>query len=473
MSLPLLLIVDDERTTREGLNAALEDHFDIYLAQDLKSAIRLVEEENFDVILTDLRMSGKEDGFDLIRRAKSRPHPPVCILMTAYGSEDVAVDAMKQGADDYISKGRMQIDELEMRIARALKHRKLEEENSTLHRQLSNRFGLENVVGESPAIHKILEIVNQVAPSKATVLLRGESGTGKEVIAKAIHQLSPRARAPMITTHCAALNANLLESELFGHEKGAFTGANERRIGRFEQANGGTLFLDEIGEIDASIQVKLLRFLGERTFERVGSNRTLTTDVRLIAATNKDLEKMVREGTFREDLFFRLRVVEIVIPPLRERVEDIPLMAAKFLREFSKENNKSVTALDRSTLELLQKYPWPGNVRELRACMEHAVIFSSGNSVQVRDLPPSIKNWQPETVMIGAPLMSSTDSHPAQTTAQPPKRGSNLSVKEAEKQLIFRALEECGGNRTAAALKLGISRRTLHRKLNEYQMQHL
>lgn len=473
MSLPLLLIVDDERTTREGLNAALEDHFDIYLAQDLKSAIRLVEEENFDVILTDLRMSGKEDGFDLIRRAKSRPHPPICILMTAYGSEDVAVDAMKQGADDYISKGRMQIDELEMRIARALKHRKLEEENSTLHRQLSNRFGLENVVGESPAIHKILEIVNQVAPSKATVLLRGESGTGKEVIAKAIHQLSPRARAPMITTHCAALNANLLESELFGHEKGAFTGANERRIGRFEQANGGTLFLDEIGEIDASIQVKLLRFLGERTFERVGSNRTLTTDVRLIAATNKDLEKMVREGTFREDLFFRLRVVEIVIPPLRERVEDIPLMAAKFLREFSKENNKSVTALDRSTLELLQKYPWPGNVRELRACMEHAVIFSSGSSVQVRDLPPSIKNWQPETVMIGAPLMSSTDSHPAQTTAQPAKRGSNLSVKEAEKQLIFRALEECGGNRTAAALKLGISRRTLHRKLNEYQMQHL
>ena len=473
MSLPLLLIVDDERTTREGLNAALEDHFDIYLAQDLKSAIRLVEEENFDVILTDLRMSGKEDGFDLIRRAKSRPHPPVCILMTAYGSEDVAVDAMKQGADDYISKGRMQIDELEMRIARALKHRKLEEENSTLHRQLSNRFGLENVVGESPAIHKILEIVNQVAPSKATVLLRGESGTGKEVIAKAIHQLSPRARAPMITTHCAALNANLLESELFGHEKGAFTGANERRIGRFEQANGGTLFLDEIGEIDASIQVKLLRFLGERTFERVGSNRTLTTDVRLIAATNKDLEKMVREGTFREDLFFRLRVVEIVIPPLRERVEDIPLMAAKFLREFSKENNKSVTALDRSTLELLQKYPWPGNVRELRACMEHAVIFSSGSSVQVRDLPPSIKNWQPETVMIGAPLMSPTDSHPAQTTTQTTQRGSNLSVKEAEKQLIFRALEECGGNRTAAALKLGISRRTLHRKLNEYQMQHL
>ncbi|MBO4715560.1 MAG: sigma-54-dependent Fis family transcriptional regulator [Verrucomicrobia bacterium] len=473
MSLPLLLIVDDERTTREGLNAALEDHFDIYLAQDLKSAIRLVEEENFDVILTDLRMSGKEDGFDLIRRAKSRPHPPVCILMTAYGSEDVAVDAMKQGADDYISKGRMQIDELEMRIARALKHRKLEEENSTLHRQLSNRFGLENVVGESPAIHKILEIVNQVAPSKATVLLRGESGTGKEVIAKAIHQLSPRARAPMITTHCAALNANLLESELFGHEKGAFTGANERRIGRFEQANGGTLFLDEIGEIDASIQVKLLRFLGERTFERVGSNRTLTTDVRLIAATNKDLEKMVREGTFREDLFFRLRVVEIVIPPLRERVEDIPLMAAKFLREFSKENNKSVTALDRSTLELLQKYPWPGNVRELRACMEHAVIFSSGSSVQVRDLPPSIKNWQPETVMIGAPLTPSADSHTAQTTAQPARKGSNLSVKEAEKQLIFRALEECGGNRTAAALKLGISRRTLHRKLNEYQMQHL
>jgi DNA-binding NtrC family response regulator len=356
----MLLIVDDERTTREGLNAALEDHFDIYLAQDIKAAMRLLEEENFDVVLTDLRMADKEDGFELIRRAKSLSRPPVCILMTAYGSEDVAVEAMKHGADDYLSKGRMQIDELDMRIARALKRRNLEEENTVLHRELSSRFGLENVVGESPALLRILEVVEQVSPTRATVLLRGESGTGKEVIAKAIHQLSPRAKAPMITVHCAALNTNLLESELFGHEKGAFTGANERRIGRFEQAHGGTLFLDEIGEIDASIQVKLLRFLGERTFERVGSSKTLSADVRLITATNKDLEKMVKEGTFREDLFFRLRVVEIMMPPLRDRSEDIPLLAVKFLKEFSKENQKAVTHLSRDALELLRRYPWRG-----------------------------------------------------------------------------------------------------------------
>jgi DNA-binding NtrC family response regulator len=468
----MLLIVDDERTTREGLNAALEDHFDIYLAQDIKAAMRLLEEENFDVVLTDLRMADKEDGLELIRRAKSLSRPPVCILMTAYGSEDVAVEAMKHGADDYLSKGRMQIDELEMRIARALKRRNLEEENTVLHRELSSRFGLENVVGESPALLKILEVVEQVSPTRATVLLRGESGTGKEVIAKAIHQLSPRAKAPMITVHCAALNTNLLESELFGHEKGAFTGANERRIGRFEQAHGGTLFLDEIGEIDASIQVKLLRFLGERTFERVGSSKTLSADVRLITATNKDLEKMVKEGTFREDLFFRLRVVEIMMPPLRDRSEDIPLLAVKFLKEFSKENQKAVTHLSRDALELLRRYPWPGNVRELRACLEHAVIFASGSAVQIRDLPPSVKEWRPqrqtESAAPGKARSESVSEHRFEVGDFP---ASIPSVKEAEKLLIMRALEESFGNRTRAAEKLGISRRTLHRKLREYQLQ--
>lgn len=473
MALPMLLIVDDERTTREGLNAALEDHFDIYLAQDIKAAMRLLEEENFDVVLTDLRMADKEDGFELIRRAKSLSRPPVCLLMTAYGSEDVAVEAMKHGADDYLSKGRMQIDELEMRITRALKRRNLEEENTVLHRELSSRFGLENVVGESPALLKILEVVEQVSPTRATVLLRGESGTGKEVIAKAIHQLSPRAKAPMITVHCAALNANLLESELFGHEKGAFTGANERRIGRFEQAHGGTLFLDEIGEIDASIQVKLLRFLGERTFERVGSSKTLSADVRLITATNKDLEKMVKEGTFREDLFFRLRVVEIMMPPLRDRSEDIPLLAVKFLKEFSKENQKAVTHLSRDALELLRRYPWPGNVRELRACLEHAVIFASGSAVQIRDLPPSVKEWRPQRqTEPGAPGKARSESVPEHRYEGGDFPASLPSVKEAEKLLIMRALEESFGNRTRAAEKLGISRRTLHRKLREYQLQN-
>src|ERR1041384_3024272 len=286
---PTLLIVDDEKTQREGLRAALEDRYDVYLADDAHAAMELLEREHFDVLLTDFRLPGA-DGMKLITRAKSLSKPPICILMTAYGSEEVAVDAMKRGADDYIAKGRMQIDELEMRIARAVRQQKLEVENVSLRQQLDTKFGLENIVGESPAMQEVFEVVKQVAPTRATVLLTGESGTGKELIAKAIHQLSPRAKMPMVTVHPAGLPATLIESELFGHEKGSFTGAPERRIGKIEQGQGGTLFLDEIGEIDATIQIKLLRFLGERTFERVGSNKMITADVRLVAATNKDLE---------------------------------------------------------------------------------------------------------------------------------------------------------------------------------------
>src|SRR5215831_4103138 len=311
---PTLLIVDDEKTTREGLRDALQDRFDVYLAEDAKTAMDLLEQEHFDAMLTDFRLP-HEDGMKLIARAKSLPRPPVCILMTAYGSEEVAVEAMKRGADDYIAKGRLQIDELEMRINRALRQQNLEVENVSLRHQLDSRFRTENVIGESGSMKEVLELVQQVAPLRTTVLLLGESGTGKELIAKTIHQLSPRSRHPMVTVHCAALSPTLLESELFGHEKGAFTGAHERRIGRFEQAQSGTLFLDEIGEIDATLQVKLLRFLGERTFERVGSNKTLAADVRLIAATNKNLADLVKAGTFREDLYFRLNVYPITLPP--------------------------------------------------------------------------------------------------------------------------------------------------------------
>lgn len=325
MTKPTLLIVDDEKPTREGLRAALEERFDVYLAEDGKSAMDLLESESFDVMLTDFQMPN-EDGMKLIGRAKSLSKPPICILMTAYGSEELAVDAMKHGADDYIAKGRLQIDELEMRIARAVRTEKLETENVSLRKQLDSKFGMENIVGESPVMREVFDIVQQVAQSRATVLILGESGTGKEMVAKAVHQLSPRAKQPMVSVHCAALSATLLESELFGHERGAFTGAHERRIGRFEQAQGGTLFLDEIGEIDAALQIKLLRFLGERTFERVGSNKTLTADVRVVAATNKDLEAMVKAGTFREDLYFRLKIVELYLPPLRDRLEDVPFV---------------------------------------------------------------------------------------------------------------------------------------------------
>jgi DNA-binding NtrC family response regulator len=452
-SKPQLLIADDEKPTREGLRAALEDRFDVYVAEDAATALQLLEREHFAVLLTDLRMPG-DDGVALITRAKSLARPPICILMTAYGSEEVAVEAMKRGADDYISKGRLQIDELEMRIARALRRQDLESENRALRQRLDTRFGLENIVGQSPAMEEVFEVVRQVAPTRATVLLLGESGTGKELIAKAIHQLSPRARQPMVTVHCAALSTTLLESELFGHEKGAFTGAHERRLGRFEQAQGGTLFLDEIGEIDATLQVKLLRFLGERTFERVGSGKTLTADVRLITATNKDLEALVKAGSFREDLLFRLRVVEVALPPLRERAGDIPLLAQTFLREFAKANGKKVSGFAPDAMDALAAYAWPGNVRELQTAVERAVVMCRGESIAVRDLPASLRG--DASSAIGRPAI----------------RGA-MTVEGAEKQLIIRALRECGGNRTAAAAKIGISRRTLHRKLHEYQLGEL
>ena len=446
------MIVDDEKTTREGLRAALEDRYDIYVAEDAQAAMELLERENFDVLLTDFRLPN-EDGLKLIARAKSLTRPPICILMTAYGSEELAVDAMKRGADDYIAKGRLQIDELEMRIARALRRQNLEVENVSLRQQLETRFGLENMVGESPAMREIFEIVQQVAPTRASVLLSGESGTGKELVAKAIHHLSPRARQPFVTVHCAALAPTLLESELFGHEKGAFTGAHERRIGRFEQAQGGTLFLGEIGEIDATLQVKLLRFLGERTFERVGSNKTLTADVRLIAATNKNLEERVKAGEFREDLLFRLRVVEIPLPPLRERTGDIPLLAQNFLREFAKENGKPVNDFTADALEWLMNYSWPGNVRELRTAIEHAVVLCRGEKISARDLPSSVRS-------------GGLSGHPGPSLAR-----NDLTVKEAEKQLIIRALKETAGNRTLAAKKIGMSRRTFHRKLHLYHLE--
>jgi DNA-binding NtrC family response regulator len=461
---PTLLIVDDERPTREGLRAALEDRYEVYVAEDASAAMALLESEPFDVLLTDLRLPG-DDGAKLIMRAKTLPRPPVCILMTAYGSEEVAVEAMKRGADDYIAKGRMQIDELEMRIARVLRQQSLETENVSLHRQLDDKFGLENIVGRSQPMREIFEIVQQVAPTRATVLIQGESGTGKELIAKAIHQLSPRARQPLVTVHCAALSPSLLESELFGHEKGAFTGAHERRVGRFEQAQNGTLFLDEIGEIDASTQVKLLRFLGERTFERVGSNKTLTADVRVVAASNKNLRSLVQAATFREDLFFRLSVVEVHLPPLRERMEDLPMLAGAFIREFARENGKPVTALAPEALDILQRHRWPGNVRELRTVLEHAVVMCRGETIVPRDLPQPVR-----TPLQAPPDAPAPGASPEAVDSRAPA-ASSLSVRDSEKQLIVRALSECQGNRTAAAQRLGMSRRTLHRKLHAYHLE--
>ena len=453
---PNLLIVDDEKPTRDGLRSALEDRYEVYVAEDATSALGLLESETFDVLLTDFRLPNNADGMKLISRAKSLPKQPICILMTAYGSEELAVEALKQGADDYLAKGRMQIDELEARIARALKFRSLESENQTLKQQLDKKFGLENIIGESEPMQRVMDIVRQVAPARATVLIHGESGTGKELLAKAIHQLSPRSVKPMVTVHCAALSPTLLESELFGHEKGAFTGAHERRIGRFEQAEGGTLFLDEIGEVDETTQVKLLRFLGERSFERVGGNKTLSADVRIVVATNKNLKELVEKGEFREDLYFRLNVVELWAPPLRERLDDVPILALYFLREFAIENAKSISDFTADALEAMIRYDWPGNVRELRTAIEHAVVLSKNEMIQLTDLPHSVQSRGviQNEVQMNQPII-----------------GKGVTLEEAEKQLIIRTIKECSGNRTAAAKKIGISRRTLHRKLHRYGLE--
>jgi DNA-binding NtrC family response regulator len=452
---PTILIVDDEKHTRDGLRRLLENEYDVYVAADIAGAIDVLEREQIDILLTDLRL-GNEDGMMLIDRALKMPHPPICIMMTAYGSVDIAVEAMKRGAYDFVTKP-LNLDKVEMLIARALGARKLEQENRTLRQQVDERYGLENIIGESAALREVLDTIRQVAPSSANVLIEGESGTGKELAAHAIHNLSRRNKAKFVAVHCAALSPQLLESELFGHEKGAFTGAHERRIGRFEQANGGTIFLDEVAEIDPSTQVKLLRVMSEeRAFERVGGNQTLRADVRIIAATNKNLETLVREGKFRDDLFFRLNVVRITMPPLRERKEDIPLLIRGFLRHFCKANEKPLVDLTADTMDALLTYNWPGNVRELRTAIEHGVVMGTGPKITVRDLPTALRQAASAVLPRGISAAKAFG-----------EKSSPLDIRETEKKLIMQALAATNGNVTAAAKKLGISRRTLHRKINE------
>ena len=450
---PTLLIVDDEKHTREGLRASLEESFEVYIASDIGGALGVLEREEVDLMLTDLRLGG-EDGMQLVEKALARPQPPVVIMMTAYGSVDAAVEAMKRGAYDFVTKP-LNIDRLEMLIARALRSRKVEKEVVELKQQVERRYGLERLIGESQPMHEVFETIKQVAPTRATVLIQGESGTGKELAAQAIHALSGRPKQKFVAVHCAALSPQLLESELFGHERGAFTGAVERRVGRFEQANGGTIFLDEIGEIDAATQVKLLRVLGEdRSFERVGGNAPIKVDVRLVAATNKDLGKLVAEGKFRDDLYFRLSVVQVTMPPLRQRKEDIPLLVRAFLKSFAEENGKPAPEISPEAMEALLRYDWPGNVRKLRNVIENVVVMTAGPRVGLRNIPTEVR----EAATGGGTLSSARYI---------PVRGSRFNLHETEHRLILQALEDTGGNVTQAAKKLGISRRTLHRKINE------
>ncbi len=456
-----LLIVDDERNTREGLRLSFEDEFDVYVAASPAEAEEILKSESVDVMLTDLRL-GSESGMDLIVRALARPRPPLCILMTAYGSVDVAVEAMKKGAYDYVSKP-LNIDELEIVIKRALRSRAVEAENAALKTQVADRYGLENIIGHSAAMRPVFETVRQVAPTRATVLIEGESGTGKELVGRAIHHLSGRPRAKLVTVHCAALSEQLLESELFGHERGAFTGAMERRIGRFEEADGGTLFLDEIGEIDLNTQVKLLRALGERTIERLGSNKPVKVDVRVVAATNKDLSEMVREGTFRDDLYFRLNVVSIQMPPLRERKEDIVLLVDAFLKEFAEENGKPPMELTAEAMRMLLDYDWPGNVRELRTVVEHGVVMSNTAKIGIRHLPLFLRDGSLGGLRSAPPRRAMLPGSAVPVEAP----DADLNLAKMEERFIRLALDRTGDNRTEAAKLLGISRRTMQRKLKE------
>jgi len=445
---PSVLIIDDEKHTREGLQQALEDHYDVSVASSADEAFNLMDAQEHDVIVTDLRMPGKS-GLKVIDKALALPGRPVVIMVTAYGNIETAVEAMKRGAFDFLTKP-VNLEKLEILIQRALKTKTLEVEVKQLHERLDEKFSFEGVVGSSPKLRDVIDRVKLVAPSRATILIEGETGSGKELVAQAIHQASPRARAPFIAVHCAALPPTLLESELFGHERGAFTGATERRIGRFEAADGGTLFLDEISEISLATQVKLLRFLETKSIERIGSMKLIQLDVRLVAATNRNLEQMVKENTFREDLFFRLNVVRIVMPPLRERLEDIPLLLDHYLKLLSEENNVPTLTIEAGAMRHLQAYAWPGNVRELRNFVENAVVLRRGGKLTEYDLDPKFRG----------------ETAPAASTAAPAAPMANpLSVEENEKRLLREALIKARGNRTKAAKLMGISRRTLHRKL--------
>ncbi len=458
---PSVLIVDDEKHTREGLQQALAENYDVTVAANADEAFNLLDAQPFEVVLTDLRMPGKS-GLKVIDKALGLPHRPAVIMMTAYGNIDTAVEAMKRGAVDFLTKP-VNIERLEVLIQRALKTKTLEVEVQQLHERLDEKFKVEGIIGTSLKLREVIEKMKLVAPSRATILIEGQSGTGKELMAQAIHQASSRAREPFVAVHCAALSENLLESEIFGHERGSFTGATDRRIGRFESANGGTLFLDEIGEISPSTQVKLLRFLETKAIERVGGSKPIELDVRLVAATNRNLEQMVRDGKFREDLFFRLNVVRLTTPPLRDRADDIPVLLAHFIRQFSEENGVPALTVESGALRMLQLYAWPGNIRELRNFCENAVVLRRGGSLTEYDLEPK---FRPGATHTQSALSASGGGSANFPTAA---AGSNsLSVEENEKRLLREALLKARGNRTKAAELMGVSRRTLHRKIAQW-----
>ena len=443
-----VLIVDDDKITRQTLSMALEDEYSsIITAEGGKQALALLEKENIDVILSDLDMPGM-DGIDLLTRINQLQDPPPVIFITGQGTIETAVKAMKLGASDYVSKP-VNVDRLVLLINKTLENKRLKEENIQLKERIRESSPDLTMIAQSDAMKKITDLALQVASSKATVLIEGEGGTGKEVITNLIHYNSAVADGPFVKVNCSAFAEGVLESELFGHEKGAFTGAVSAKKGRFELADGGTLFLDEIGDMPASIQVKLLRFLQEREFERVGGTRTLRVDVRIISATNKNLEELVKKGTFRDDLYYRLRVVKIEVPPLRRRKEDIAPLAESFLRKYADFHGKPVQGISDEAMEMLISYDWPGNVRELTNCIESAVVMTRKDSIDIDGIPEYItyKTVDADIDMDGGLL------------------------QEMELQTIRQVLDETGGDKTRAAKKLGIGLRTLYRKIEKYNLE--
>ncbi|HOQ93216.1 MAG TPA: sigma-54 dependent transcriptional regulator [Treponemataceae bacterium] len=441
-----ILIIDDEKNIREGLAESMElEGYNPILAKDGKEGLERISRGDIDLVITDLRMP-LVSGEEVLEQVNAQsPGLPV-IVLTGHGSIDSAVDAMRNGAYDFLTKP-LNLDRLGLIVKRALQNRQLVLQHRELQHELESKQTFESIIGKSAEMQKIFDMVRRVADSKASVLITGESGVGKELIANALHNLSSRKDKPLIKVHCAALTESLLESELFGHEKGAFTGAISRKRGRFELAHGGSIFLDEIGEIDQNIQIKLLRVLQEKEFERVGGEETIQVDSRVIAATNKDLVEQIKKKQFREDLYYRLNVVHIHLPPLRERKDDIPLMVTQFLQEFAEENNKNIIGIDAKARRLLYSYDWPGNIRQLRNCIESAVVMSQGDTIQVEDLPPTIAESRGEN-SVHIPL--------------------GITMAEAEKVIILENLAFFKGNKSKTADSLGIGRKTIHRKLDDY-----
>ena len=441
-----ILVIDDEKNIREGLQMALEDDgYEVLTAADGTAGLQKALSDVVDLIITDLRMPGI-GGQELLRRVTSEtPGVPV-IVLTGHGTVETAVEAMRMGAYDFLTKP-LDLDRLSLLVKRALQNRELVLRHRELEEQLQSNKTFEHIIGKSAAMEHVFEMIRKVAPSRASVLITGESGVGKELIASAIHNLSPRKDKSYIKVHCAALAESLLESELFGHEKGAYTGAVSQKRGRFELADSGTIFLDEIGEINQNLQIKILRVLQEKQFERVGGEKSVTVDTRLITATNRDLEKEVENGTFRSDLYYRLNVVHIHVPPLRERKEDLPLLIAAFIKEFSEENAKSISGIEPKARAALYAYEWPGNIRQLRNCLESAVVMSSDDIIRLSDLPEHVREAE-------------------QTAAIRVQIGTTLA--EAEKHIILETLAAYKGNKSKTADILGIGRKTLHRKLDEF-----